>query len=100
MDYLALGDNLISFSENRIVANRIEETEPEDLLLKKGSIKRISVFKNCGTNDQMIRYFEKLSKLIGEDIEVLSNRHIKFRNEELDLDRAQIVIFDFVKSFY
>jgi len=100
MDYLALGDNLISFKENRIVADRIEETEPEDLLLKQGSIKRISVFKNFGTNDQMARYFEKLSKLIGEDIEVLSNRHIKFRNEELDLDRAQIVIFDFVKSFY
>jgi len=100
MDYLALGDNLISFNENRIVADRIEETEPEDLLLKQGSIKRISVFKNFGTNDQMTRYFEKLSKLIGEDIEVLSNRHIKFRNEELDLDRAQVVIFDFVKSLY
>tara|TARA_Y100001970_G_C14256833_1_gene876166 strand:+ start:1106 stop:3040 length:1935 start_codon:yes stop_codon:yes gene_type:complete len=100
MDYLALGDNLVAFKDNRIVAKRDEITEPEELLLKQGSIKRLQVFKNFGTDSQMSGYLDKLSSLIGEDIHILKNRNIKFKDKELDIDSAQDFIFDFVKSLY
>ena len=98
MDYLALGDNLVAFKDNRIVAKRNETTESEDLLLKQGSIKRIGVFQDFGTDIQMSEYFKRLSKLIGEDIELLENRKIKFKDKELDTESAQEYIFDFVKG--
>jgi carbamoyltransferase len=94
MDYLAIGGNLISFEDNRIVANRDEITEKEDFLLKLGSIKRLEVFKSHGTDDQMSIYLGKLSDLIGEKIEPLENRNIKYRDSELDIDNALQIISD------
>ncbi len=100
MDYLALGDNLVAFEDNRIVAERNATTEPEELLLMLGSIKRLDVFKDFGTDNQMSGYLERLSDLIGEDIGMLENKNIKFRNKELDIKEAQDFIFDFVKGLY
>jgi len=94
MDYLAIDDNLVSFEDNRIVADRDEVTEPEDLLLKLGSVKRLEVFKSHGTDDQMSIYLDKLSGLIGEKIELLENRNIKYKDNELDIDNALQSIFD------
>ena len=88
MDYLAIGDNLVAFEDNRIVAQRNEVTESEDFLLKLGAIKRLEVFKSHGTDDQMAKYLDKLSRLIGENIEFLENRNIRFKNAELDIDNA------------
>ena len=97
MDYLAIGDNLISFEDNRIVANRDEITETEDFLLKLGSIKRLEVFKSHGTDDQMTIYLDKLSDLIGENIELLENRNIKYKDSELDIDNALQIISDSIR---
>ena len=97
MDYLAIGDNLISFEDNRIVANRDEITEKEDFLLKLGSIKRLEVFKSHGTDNQMSIYLGKLSDLIGENIELLENRNIKYKDSELDIDNALQIISDSIR---
>ena len=97
MDYLAIGDNLVSFEDNRIVADRDENTEPEDFLLKLGSIKRLEVFKSHGTDEQMSIYLDKLSDLIGEKIEPLENRNIKYNDSELDIDNALQTISDSIR---
>ena len=36
----------------------------------------------------MAKYLDKLSRLIGENIEFLENRNIRFKNAELDIDNA------------
>ena len=100
MDYLALGDNLVAFEDNRIVAERNETIETEELLLKQGSIKRLEVFKDFGTDNQMSEYLNKLSDLIEEKVSLTDNKKIKFRDEELDIESAQDIIFDFVKGLY
>ena len=51
-------------------------------------IKGLEVFKSHGTDDQMAKYLDKLSRLIGENIEFLENRNIRFKNAELDIDNA------------
>ena len=88
MDYLAIDNYLVSFKDNRIVADRIEKTESEDYLLKLGAINRLNVFKSYGTNEQMRLYLNRLSELLEEKIEFLENRNIKFRDLELEIDDA------------
>jgi hypothetical protein len=100
MDYLALGDNLVAFEDNRIVAERSETIETEELLLKQGSIKRLEVFKDFGTDNQMSEYLNKLSDLIEQKISFIENKKIRFRDKELDIESAQDIIFDFVKDLY
>jgi len=86
MDLLVIGDYLVSFEDNRITADRTEATESEDSLLKEGAIKRIDVLKKYGTKNQTSKYLEKLSELLGEKIELISGKKIKFRKEEHDFD--------------
>ena len=40
----------------------------------------------------MSKYLVKLSSLIGENIEFLENRNIRFKNAEFDIDNAQEAI--------
>lgn len=86
MDLLVIGDYLVSFEDNRITEDRTEATESEDSLLKEGAIKRIDVLKKYGTKNQTSKYLEKLSELLGEKIELISGKKIKFRKEEHDID--------------
>ena len=89
MDYLAIGNNLVAFKDNRLVAERTEVIESEDFLLKLGAVKRVGVFKTHGTDCQMIRYLDRLSSLVGNNIELSGERKIKFLGAELDIDSAQ-----------
>ena len=73
MDFLSVGRYLVSFAENRLVAEREEFTEPEDLLLKEESVKRLSVFKDYGSVEEMKSYLDKLSRLIGFEISVVQD---------------------------
>ena len=98
MDYLAIGDYLVSFEDNRIVAQRSESIESEDFLLKLGAIKRLEVFKTHGTNTQMSKYLVKLSNLLVENVEFLDNRNIRFKNQEFDIDNAQDAILASVRD--
>jgi carbamoyltransferase len=98
MDYLAIGDYLVAFKDNRLVASRSDEIESEDLLLKLGSIKRLEVFKAHGTDDQMASYLTKLSSLIGESVEFAESRMISFNNTKFDIDSAQDAISSSVRG--
>jgi carbamoyltransferase len=89
MDYLAIGNNLVAFKDNRLVAERTEVIESEDFLLKLGAVKRVGVFKTHGTDCQMNRYLDRLSSLVGNNIELSGERKIKFLGAELDIDSAQ-----------
>ena len=89
MDYLAIGNYLIAFNENRLVAERIEVIESESLLLKLGAIKRLSVFKTHGEESQMACYVEKLSALLGKKISISADRSLIFLGMELGIDSAQ-----------
>ena len=87
------------------IQGKVIKSEGYDIVL--GMLQSISmrdyeddVFKDFGTDNQMSGYLERLSDLIGEDIGMLENKNIKFRNKELDIKEAQDFIFDFVKGLY
>ena len=98
MDFLSVGRYLVSFAENRLVAEREEFTEPEDLLLKEESVKRLSVFKDYGSVEEMKSYLDKLSRLIGFEISVVQDKLISFEGKILDIDQAQIAISNHLRS--
>lgn len=98
MDYLAIGDYLVAFEDNRIVAERSELIESEGFLLKLGAIKRLEVFKNHGTEKQMSEYLDKLSGLLGDDIQFLDNKKIEYNNQELNIDSAQDAILAAIRE--
>lgn len=87
MDYLAIGDYLISFKDNRKVAKRVEIIESEELLLRRGSIKRLEIFKTHGTSSQISQYLSKLSSLLNKEIKFLvDNNNYKFMGKEFDIN--------------
>jgi len=92
MDYLAIDNYLISFSDNRIVADREEMIESEEVLLIAGAVKRLSVFKEYGTEKQMSKYLSKLSKLIGIDMEVTEDKRIRHLDKTYTIDEIQNII--------
>ena len=98
MDYLAIGDYLVAFEDNRMVAERSELIESEDFLLKLGAIKRLEVFKTHGTEKQMSEYLNKLSGLLGENIQSLDDKKIKFKNQAFDIDSAQDAILSNIRE--
>lgn len=81
MDYLAIDKYLIAFKDNRVVAKRNEITESENMLLQLGSVERLSVFEEHGSEIQLISYLKRLSDLIGLNLELLSDRKIKFKDK-------------------
>ena len=81
MDYLAIDKYLIAFKDNRLVAKRNETTESENMLLQLGSVERLSVFEEHGSEIQLISYLKRLSDLIGLNLELLSDRKIKFKDK-------------------
>jgi carbamoyltransferase len=88
MDYLAIGDYLVSFEDNRIVASRNETTETEDFLLKLSAIKRLDVFKSYGSEEQLSAYTKRLSNLLASQISSIPGRKILFLEETLTIDAA------------
>ena len=98
MDFLSVGRYLVSFAENRLVAEREEFTEPEDLLLKEESVKRLSVFKDYGSVEEMKSYLDKLSRLIGFEVSVVQDKLISFEGKILDIGQAQIAISNHLRS--
>ena len=92
MDYLAIDNYLISFSDNRIVADREEMIESEEVLLIAGAVKRLSVFKEYGTEKQMSKYLSKLSKLIGINMEVTEDKRIRHLDKTYTIDEIQNII--------
>jgi carbamoyltransferase len=89
MDVLAIDNYLVEFQENRVVADRNELIESEDKLLKLNSIKRLSVFNSHGTDTQMMKYLDNLSKLLVLDIKMQENRKIKIFENIFDIEQSQ-----------
>ncbi len=89
MDLLVIDDYLVEFEENRVVATREDEVEPENKLLKLNSIQRLSVFNSHGTDTQMIKYLDNLSMLLGLDIEMQKDRKIKIFENIFDIEQSQ-----------
>ena len=98
MDYLAIDNYLIAFKDNRIVADQKETTESESMLLKLGSVERLSVFKEHGTEIQMSKYLNYLSKLIGINLELSDHRKIKFQNNVSEITEAQRIITSVIRN--
>ena len=98
MDYLAIDNYLIAFKDNRIVGDRKEISESESLLLKLGSVDRLSVFKKFGTEVQMLKYLNHLSKLIGIKLELIEHRKIKIQNTINEISEAQRIIASKLKK--
>ena len=98
MDYLAIDNYLIAFDDNRIVADRKETIESELTLLKLGSVDRLSVFKEHGSEDQMSVYLTYLSELIEIRLELLDDRKIKFQNNISEISEAQRIIASIIRN--
>ena len=96
--YGLFGNYLIAFKDNRIVADRKEISESESLLLKLGSVDRLSVFKKFGTEVQMLKYLNHLSKLIGIKLELIEHRKIKIQNTINEISEAQRIIASKLKK--
>jgi len=98
MDYLAIDNYLIAFKDNRIVAKRNEITDSEEMLLQLGSVMRLSVFEEHGTEIQLINYLKRLSDLTGLNLELLSNRKIKFKEKANSINDLQKILTSEIRN--
>ena len=100
MDYLAIGEYLVAFEDNRIVSARSMVTEPEEMLLKIGAVERLSIFNDHGSDREMVRFVHRLSKLIGLELTFGNDKKVKYCNNEHNIDDViQLVIKDIKNSY-
>ena len=87
MDYLAIEDFLINFSENRVVSQYMPIEKEEEVCLAEDCIKRLKIVFEHGSGEQLSKYLEYLSSMLG--IKITFNRD-KFliKEKELNIDKA------------
>jgi len=85
MDYLVIDDYLVAFDDNRIASERGFDVASEGSLLNVDSVKRLSVFEEHGTDEQMRSYLNRLSGLLDMELQFVSRNEIGYCDDVLSI---------------
>ena len=93
MDYLCIGDYLISFDDVRKVSRDVGEPKPEENCLKEDCVRRLEVFNKFNDEQALKTYVEELKPVLGLD-------DLNYADGKIQLNGKAFAINDAVKELY